>query len=425
MGRPMQELAGQGRLISIIMANHQGARYLRAALASVRAQTYDDWELIVADDGSSDGSVEILQDAAAQDARVRVLLWETPSGPAAARNRALAVARGAWLAICDSDDIMHPDRLRRLLLAAQALGADAVADDMIHFATEPMAAPRSVFGPEPQEMPRQIGPAEMLRVPEPGEAGAQLGYIKPLIQREALGGLRYDETLTIGEDQDLYLRLLLQGGRLWLLPEALYLYRRHPQSLSYRSSRAHVEASLAALEGLHDRVSLDQHTEIQHILSNRRRVLQQRLAFETLAEDLKKRRLISAAGQLLRDPYLVLQLARVALAKARGPERGQEVERASDALAEVVHLVGPDGAAPVLTGDGAGTRISVPAPEADGGHSALWADLCHRASRGALTLTYGDAAGVSAAWRVPAAVHIRARGPVVSDLPPPKGQRDG
>ncbi|WP_392341810.1 glycosyltransferase (plasmid) [Phaeobacter sp. BS23] len=265
----MQEPAGQGRLISIIMANHQGARYLRAALASVLAQTHDDWELIVADDGSSDGSVEILQDAAAQDDRVRVLLWETSSGPAAARNRALAAARGAWVAICDSDDIMHPDRLRRLLLAAERLGADAVADDMIHFATEPMAAPRSVFGAGSPDLPRQISPADMLRVPEPGEAGAQLGYIKPVIRREALGALRYDETLTIGEDQDLYLRLLLQGGRLWLLPEALYLYRRHPQSLSHRSSRAHVEASLAALEGLSDRLQFDQRTEITSILNRR------------------------------------------------------------------------------------------------------------------------------------------------------------
>ncbi|AHD11437.1 glycosyltransferase family 2 protein [Phaeobacter gallaeciensis] len=421
----MQEPAGQGRLISIIMANHQGARYLRAALASVLAQTHDDWELIVADDGSSDGSVEILQDAAAQDARVRVLLWEKPSGPAAARNRALAVAQGAWLAICDSDDIMHPDRLRRLLVAAERLGADAVADDMIHFATEPMAAPRSVFGPEPQELPREISPADMLRVPEPGEAGAQLGYIKPLIRREALGALSYDETLTIGEDQDLYLRLLLRGGRLWLLPEALYLYRRHPQSLSHRSSRAHIEASLAALEGLSDRLEFDQHTEIKNILNQRRRVLQRRLSFEMLAENLKERRLASAVGQVLRDPSLVSQLARVALAKARGPKPGQEAERAFDASAEVVHLVGPDGASPALSGDSAGARIAVPMPEEDGSHSALWADLCHRASRGALTLTYGDVAGLSAAWRVPAAVHVRARGPVASDLPPPKGQRDG
>ncbi|WP_254683542.1 glycosyltransferase family 2 protein [Phaeobacter piscinae] len=421
----MQEPAGQGRLISIIMANHQGARYLRAALASVLAQTHDDWELIVADDGSSDGSVEILQDAAAQDDRVRVLLWETSSGPAAARNRALAAARGAWVAICDSDDIMHPDRLRRLLLAAEGLGADAVADDMIHFATEPMAAPRSVFGSEQQGLPRQIGPADMLRVPEPGEAGAQLGYIKPLIRCEALGALRYDETLTIGEDQDLYLRLLLQGARLWLLPEALYLYRRHPQSLSHRSSRAHVEASLVALDGLSDRLNFDQHTEITIILNHRRRVLQRRLSFETLAEDLRQRRLVSAAAQLLRDPSLVSQLARVAFAKARSPKPGQEAERAFDASAEVVHLIGPDGADTALMGEAAGTRVAVPAPDEDGCHSAVWADLCHRASRGALTLTYDDAAGLSAAWRVPAAVHIRARSPVVSDLPVPKGQRDG
>ncbi|WP_392341808.1 hypothetical protein L0Z64_18245 (plasmid) [Phaeobacter sp. BS23] len=122
---------------------------------------------------------------------------------------------------------------------------------------------------------------------------------------------------------------------------------------------------------------------------------------------------------------MVSHLARMAWAKARGRKSGRKVEGASDASAEVVHLIGPDGADTALMGEGAGTRIAVPAPEEDGSHSALWADLCHRASRGALTLIYGDAAGVSAAWRIPAAVHIRARGPVASDLPPPKGQRDG
>ncbi|MFV1528232.1 MULTISPECIES: glycosyltransferase family 2 protein [unclassified Phaeobacter] len=421
----MQEPAGQGRMISIIMANHQGAPYLPDALRSVASQTHADWELIVADDGSSDGSVDILREVARQDPRVRVLQHETPSGPAAARNRALAAARGDWLAICDSDDIMHPDRLRRLLAAAEALDADAVADDMVHFATELLAGPRSVLGSDAPEVPRQIGPADMLRVPEPGTSGAQLGYLKPLIRRQALAALRYDEALTIGEDQDFYLRLLLQGTRMWLLPEALYLYRRHPHSLSHRSTRRQILAALAAMEALPGQLSASQHLELKHIIEERRQVLQDRLAFETLAETLKQRRFGAALRQILRHPALGFRLVQIAWAKMRSIGRGQgggQAGQAGEAAAERVHLIGPaDGLPP----QGEGQHVVVPDPGADGGHSSLWADLCYRASRRVLTVTYGDEAGLSAAWRIPAAAHIKARGAVVSDLMPPQGRRDG
>ncbi|MFS4583393.1 glycosyltransferase family 2 protein [Phaeobacter sp. C3_T13_0] len=417
----MHEPAGQGPLISIIMANHQGAGYLGAALRSVVAQTYVNWELIVADDGSSDGSVAILQDVAAQDARVRVLLHETPSGPAAARNRALAAAGGDWVAICDSDDVMHPDRLRRLLAAAEELDADAVADDMIHFATEPLAGPRRVLGDDAPDVARKIEAADMLRVPELGESGGQLGYLKPLIRRSALGALRYDETLQIGEDQDFYLQLLLQGAGFWLVPEALYLYRRHPQSLSHRSNRAQVAATLAALAALCARLSPDQMFELEGVITHRRRVLQGRLAFETLAEHLKTRHYDRALAQILRHPSLIPRLARVAMAKVRSTGVGQGGAIPVRA-GEILHLVGPGGHLPE-TNHGQRT-IEVPDPAADHGCGALWAELCHLASLTELTLTYGDAAGLSAAWRVPGVVHILARGPVISDLSPPKGWRD-
>ncbi|APG48916.1 glycosyltransferase family 2 protein [Phaeobacter porticola] len=412
----MQEPVGQGPLISIIMANHQGAAYLKAALHSVLAQTYANWELIFADDASRDGSQDIMREAAKRDNRVRVLLHDRLSGPAAARNRALASAQGDWLAICDSDDVMHPDRLRRLVAAAEKLGADAVADDMIHFATEPLATPRSVLGTDMPDQPRKIGPVDMLRVPEPGERSGQLGYLKPLISRSALGALRYDEGLQIGEDQDLYLRFLMQGAQMWVLPEALYLYRRHPASLSYRSSHAQVAAAVAAMEALRDRLMGEQDVEIEKILLKRHRVLQGRLRFETLVEHLKKRRFAVAVLQLLRRPSLILRLAQIITVRARAKAAGDGARKASKQAVEVVHLVGPNGVMPKCV---SGRCMEVPDPVADVGYSDLWAELCQLASRTTLTLTYGDAAGLSAAWRVPAAVHILARCNVASELPPP------
>jgi succinoglycan biosynthesis protein ExoO len=419
MGRQMQgpgetTPAGQASatapLVSVIMANHQGAAYLEAAVRSVLLQSHDRLELIVADDGSTDGSLEILDRLAAQDARIVVLCHDSPSGPAAARNRALSRARGCWLAICDSDDVMHPDRLSRLLRAAEALSADAVADDMIHFATEPLAAPQSILGEAATADPWQITAADMLRIPAKGQGGGQLGYLKPLMRRSALGVLRYDETLQIGEDQDLYLRFLLQGGTMWVLPEALYLYRRHPRSLSYRSSQAQVLAAIDAMEHLCGSLNADQLKDLNEVIADRRRILEGRLAFEALADDLKAVRLWAAARGLLQRPGLLRPLLVAVWAKLLRQIAPADAGRES----RTIHLIAPGQPHPK-----AGEWRRVPDLGADHAHSALWAELCFIASRCALTLTYGDQAGLSAAWRVPAAQDIVARSDVQSDLPRP------
>ena len=95
---------------SVIMPVYNHAHYLERAVQSVIAQTCDDWELIIVDDGSTDGSGGLVDRLAARDGRIRVL-HQANAGPAAARNAGLAVARGPWLAYLDSDDLYLPDTL--------------------------------------------------------------------------------------------------------------------------------------------------------------------------------------------------------------------------------------------------------------------------------------------------------------------------
>ncbi|MGZ3314934.1 MAG: glycosyltransferase family 2 protein, partial [Caulobacteraceae bacterium] len=95
-------------LVSLIMANYNGARSLAEAIASAQRQTLADWELILVDDASTDDSLAIAVTLAQADQRIKVLAQARNRGPAAARNRALAAARGAWIAVVDSDDVMLP-----------------------------------------------------------------------------------------------------------------------------------------------------------------------------------------------------------------------------------------------------------------------------------------------------------------------------
>lgn len=98
--------------VSVLMAVRDGGSYLSEALASIRAQSLREWELVAVDDGSTDGTAAELADAAGSDARIRVFRQER-LGLVAALNRAATEARAEYFARMDADDRAHPERLER------------------------------------------------------------------------------------------------------------------------------------------------------------------------------------------------------------------------------------------------------------------------------------------------------------------------
>ncbi|WP_019571048.1 glycosyltransferase family 2 protein [Thioalkalivibrio sp. ALE11] len=100
-------------VFSVVMPAHNAEAHLRDAVESVRAQTFPDWELLVADDASSDGTGALVEALASEDSRIRVLRRNVNGGPAKARNDAIAASRGRFVAFLDSDDIWYPAKLER------------------------------------------------------------------------------------------------------------------------------------------------------------------------------------------------------------------------------------------------------------------------------------------------------------------------
>jgi glycosyltransferase involved in cell wall biosynthesis len=90
-------------LVSVVIPTFNRERYLRDAVASVLAQTYDRWELVIVDDGSTDGTRGYLETLG--DGRIRPILGPRGGNPAAPRNLGARTARGAYLAFLDSDDL--------------------------------------------------------------------------------------------------------------------------------------------------------------------------------------------------------------------------------------------------------------------------------------------------------------------------------
>ncbi len=106
-------------LFTVIMASYNHSRYIGEAIQSIRDQSFQDWELIVVDDCSTDDSPAIIESHVAQDSRVK-LFSQANAGPAAARNTAAARATGEWLTYLDSDDIWYDSALESYKLAIDA-----------------------------------------------------------------------------------------------------------------------------------------------------------------------------------------------------------------------------------------------------------------------------------------------------------------
>lgn len=278
--------------VSVIMANLNGAAHIAAAVRSVLRQSERSLELIVSDDGSSDDSLERAAGAAAGDPRLVLLRHGARSGPAAARNRALKAARGEWIAVVDNDDAIHPERIARLIRAAAADQADIVADDLLTFYEDGNRPPHAHLNGALARAPHWIGAAEYARSNVLFAAGPSLGYLKPVFKRVGPHGIApaYDESLTIGEDSDLILRLLIAGWRMRTYPELGYFYRKHAKSISHRLNLPAIDAMEAAA-ARHDP---NGNAALARALERQEDALADARAFTLIVEALKARDLTAA-----------------------------------------------------------------------------------------------------------------------------------
>lgn len=120
---------GARPLVSVIVPVYNSKDHLQQCLDSIFAQSYGEWELICVDDGSTDGSADILRENAARCARMRILGQEN-SGPGRARNNGLGIAQGRYVLFVDSDDFIAPDLLEKAVARAEETEADIVIWDM-------------------------------------------------------------------------------------------------------------------------------------------------------------------------------------------------------------------------------------------------------------------------------------------------------
>ena len=220
-------------MISVVMPAYNSEAYVGQAIDSILNQTYPDFELLVVDDGSTDGTRAVAEQYAARDSRVRVILGDH-QGSSAARNKGIAEARFPWIAVMDADDISLPERLEKEMAAAQA------DPEVVVWGT----AARHV-GPDLRRLSAfSMGPTSKAQFDDMRRraVNVQVCHSSALYRREValrVGG--YNVAFKAACDTEFFDRLANEGYFI-TLPERLILYREHSDSITlqrYHDQKLH------------------------------------------------------------------------------------------------------------------------------------------------------------------------------------------
>ncbi len=207
--------------VTVFIPTYNRAHFLPAAIDSILQQTFSDFELLIVDDGSSDGTVEMLEGYRNSDRRVRVERNATNLGSPRTRNRGLDLARGDFIAMLDSDDIAVPERLERQITFLRAHKDHAL-----------VGSNKESFG-----SPSSFGRFLRRRPTAPEAIRSRLlfrcciAHSTVMGRTEILRRFRYDETFDVSQDFDLFMRLA-DHYKLANIDDALVRVRRHAGQVS-------------------------------------------------------------------------------------------------------------------------------------------------------------------------------------------------
>lgn len=294
--------------VSVVVPAYNVASYIDQTIESICAQSLASLEILVVDDASSDETPRIIARHAARDARVRLLRLRRNGGVCLARNMALAMARGRWIAFVDSDDWLAPQRLARLMNAAEAAALDWIADDQI-ILREPGAPAMGRVLRHESSGTSSIEISHLVDRDPPERIG--YGTLKPLVRRAFLE--RHGLGFRIGqeryEDFLFHVDCGRHGARMGLLDSPLYYYRQRPGSLTSADPVTTLVRMLEQNEiALRAAKTQDATGPLIAALARRALLIREALAYRRLLHDIRRRDLASAARRLQAAPAVGLTL---------------------------------------------------------------------------------------------------------------------
>jgi glycosyltransferase involved in cell wall biosynthesis len=200
--------------VSVVMSVHNEERYVSKAIQSILEQTFDDFEFIIIDDGSTDGTTEILSNYQQKDTRIRVLRHQSKKGLAQSLNEGIRIARGRYIARMDADDISLPTRLEKQVAFLDMHPEVGLVGTLCYEVDENDVIVRKWSLPSSTSDVRKalldLNPLVHTSVMVRKEVFDEIGY--------------YNETLQYSQDYELWLRIARQY-EIANLPEPLVMLR--------------------------------------------------------------------------------------------------------------------------------------------------------------------------------------------------------
>lgn len=224
-------------LVSIITPAFNAESYVEATIASVQAQSHDNWEMLIVDDCSSDNTVEVVEQAAVLDPRVRLIRQPKNGGPASARNSALEAATGRWIAFLDSDDLWLPQKLESQLAFQRRHSAKVTFTAFRRITADGLATGRLI------NIPERVGYRQLL-------GNTVIATSTVVVDREMSGEFRMKAMYY--DDFGCWLDLLRGGDIALGLQADLMRYRVVSQSVSRnkKNSARQVWLTYRTVEGI-------------------------------------------------------------------------------------------------------------------------------------------------------------------------------
>lgn len=238
--------------VSVIIPMYNAESYIRQCMQSVMSQTWDDLEILVIDDGSTDQGLKICEELGSTDGRIRILTQKN-RGVSAARNRGIEEADGEYIFFLDSDDVIHPCLIEALVKGAERFQAgmafcgyvrldDREMEERLTKTSENACTVR-------WETAEQKKTEEWFHIRFERELS---GIGGKLIRRECIGRQRFYERLASGEDTIFLYDLCRRQVKLAFADAEWYYYRIHPDSVTHSYDMSSIRQKLEVYERIRD-----------------------------------------------------------------------------------------------------------------------------------------------------------------------------
>ena len=214
----------KNELVSIITANYNCEKFIDDTVNSVLNQTYENWEMIIVDDVSSDKSIEIIEKYVREDNRIKLIQLNENSGAAVARNVAIEAANGRFIAFLDSDDLWTPVKLEKQISFMLKnsydftyTNYDLIGEDNVRYGKTFKAQKEATY-------------TGLLKT-------CTIGCLTAIYDTKKIGKI-YMPLIRRRQDYGLWLRILKIVPKAFLLDDSLAIYRRRQNSISSNKKKA-------------------------------------------------------------------------------------------------------------------------------------------------------------------------------------------